>query len=250
MPPKRDLPKNWPSSIPYLSKPTCSERLTKGQLTALRTQPKDVPEVPASTPLSPCAAVRITLITSVYSFFPYIRSDAPSDTKHPACGQRGLFATKDLPPGSFILCYIGELHSSVSDADKAEYGESDYDLTVDREADIAVDAREMGNEARFINDFRRVPAAPGAETKKGKEGQAVANAEFREMWDGRPGRGERCMGVFVLCEGNKRKSQGVKKGEEILVSYGRGFWDARKNDKEEWEDENGDEKPYWEYPIY
>lgn len=64
-------------------------------------------------------------------------------------------------------------------------------------------------------------------------GKAVANAEFREVWDGRPGRGERCMGVWVLPAGKAKKNQGIKKGEEILVSYGRGFWGARTGGEED-----------------
>lgn len=77
----------------------------------------------------------------------------------------------------------------------------------------------MGNEARFINDYRGVADK--------------ANAEFKEMWDER--RRERAMGVWVLAEGKngKGKARGVRKGEEILVSYGRGFWGARKGAEED-----------------
>lgn len=82
-----------------------------------------------------------------------------------------------------------------------------------------------GNEARFINDYRGVADRP--------------NAEFREIWDDR--RGERGMGVWVLG-GGKGREKGVRKGEEILVSYGRGFWDARKEVEgmEGEEDEKGE----------
>lgn len=72
----------------------------------------------------------------------------------------------------------------------------------------------MGNEARFINDYRGVP------------GVERPNAEFKEIWDGN--RKERGMGVWVLPEGKNGKRKGIRKGEEILVSYGRGFWGARK----------------------
>lgn len=109
---------------------------------------------------------------------------------------------------------------------------------------LGIDAECRGNEARFINDYRGVGAAP--------------NAEFREIWvsgrnvvnDAKIGksstqglratradiqRGERGTGVFVLGagKGKARKEvktgriRGIKKGEEILVSYGRGFWGAR-----------------------
>ena len=68
------------------------------------------------------------------------------------------------------------------------------------------------------------------------------NAEFKEVWDER--RRERGMGVWVLGEGKnakergKGKWKGIKKGEEILVSYGRGFWGARRGE-EAVEDEAG-----------
>ena len=99
------------------------------------------------------------------------------------------------------------------------HADSDYDLSLDRELGIGIDAHGMGNEARFINDYRGVAEK--------------ANAEFRECWDGRTG--ERGMGVWVLGEGKKAsgKGKGVRKGQEILVSYGRGFWGARKDVEEE-----------------
>lgn len=222
MPPKNDIPKNWPTSVPYLRTPTYSKALTLSQLKALRTRPVDAVDVPSSTPFGPCQQVKITPITN---------------PPHPANGQSGLFAVKDLPPGSFILPYIGEIHET----NDALYGTSDYDLSIDRSADLAVDASRYGNEARFVNDFRGVPGK--SEMVKGKgmvTGKAVANAEFREVWDGRPGRGERCMGVWVLPAGKAKKNMGIKKGEEILVSYGRGFWGARTGGDEEevdWEAE-------------
>jgi len=78
---------------------------------------------------------------------------------------------------------------------------------------IGMDAEKMGNEARFINDYRGIAKKP--------------NAEFREVWDER--RSERGMGVWTLPEVKSRKEKGVRKGQEILVSYGRGFWGARKD---------------------
>jgi hypothetical protein len=37
------------------------------------------------------------------------------------------------------------------------------------------------------------------------------------------------MGVWVLGDGKMGKGKGLRKGEEIVVSYGRGFWGARKS---------------------
>ncbi len=96
-----------------------------------------------------------------------------------------------------------------------DHAASNYDLSLDRELGIGIDADKKGNEARFINDYRGV--------------KDRSNAEFKEIWDGR--KGERGMGVWVLSEGRSGKQKGIRKGEEILVSYGRGFWGARKGDE-------------------
>ncbi|CZR51976.1 uncharacterized protein PAC_01853 [Phialocephala subalpina] len=197
MPLKDTLPKNWPPNLPYLTTPSYSRSLIPTNLSALRTKPQDIADIPPNTPRGPCNLVKITPIAT---------------PTHPANGQSGLFATKDLKPGTFILRYIGEVHAS-SDLDPDPHSESNYDLSLEREHGIGIDADKKGNEARFINDYRGVAERP--------------NAEFKEVWDEK--RKERGMGVWVLPEGKSGKGKGIRKGEEILVSYGRGFWGARKN---------------------
>ena len=192
------LPQNWPTSLPYLTTPSYSPSLTKSHLTALRTPPMPPSTLPIlPLPRGPSPLVRITPITNPL---------------HPAHGQSGLFAARDLRPGELIVPYLGELHPG-STTDPT----SDYDLWLDREADVAVDAARTGNEARFVNDYRGVP---GAER---------ANAEFRDVWW--EDLGERGMAVFVLPAGKRAvgraRTVGVGKGEEILVSYGKGFWGSR-----------------------
>lgn len=194
------LPKNWPPATPYLTTPTYSPTLTSAHLTTIHTRSTDAQDIPPNTPKGPSSLVKIVPL--------------PPGSEHPAAGQAGLFATRDLKPGTFILQYIGEVHDSSSDKHK----DSDYDLSLDRLLGIGIDAAKKGNEARFINDYRGVP------------GVEKANAEFKEIWDA--ARKERGMGVWVLAEGkgkNAGKSKGIRKGEEILVSYGRGFWGARKS---------------------
>lgn len=164
--------------------------------------------IPQDIPKGPCSLVKISLISS---------------STHPAHGQYGLFAAKDLKPGKFVLQYLGEIHPSAgSSAETVEttpdisnvdrHSKSDYDLSLDRELGIGIDADRMGNEARFINDYRGISDRP--------------NVEFKEIWDER--RKERGMGVWVLVEGKSGKGKGVRKGEELLVSYGKGFWTARR----------------------
>ncbi|KAF8864848.1 hypothetical protein BDZ45DRAFT_495015 [Acephala macrosclerotiorum] len=206
MPPRQDLPKNWPLALPYLTAPIHSKSLASTHLSALRAKPPDTLDIPPNTPKGPCSLAKITPINN------------PS---HPANGQSGLFATKDLKPGTFILQYIGEIHASplpTSDTSSLPpvddpHATSNYDLSLDREHGIGIDADKKGNEARFINDYRGIAEKP--------------NAEFKEVWDEK--RKERGMGVWVLPEGKSGKGKGIRKGEEILVSYGRGFWGARKD---------------------
>ncbi|KAF3015099.1 hypothetical protein E8E14_012434 [Neopestalotiopsis sp. 37M] len=223
-------PANWPPTLPYLSQPSHAAHLSKLQTTALRTRPADLTtEVPASLPRGPSAQVRITPI---------------AEPAHPAHGQAGLFAARALAPGTLILPYYGVVHSALA-PHSAAHEASDYDLWLDREAEVAVDAASAGNEARFVNDYRGVRARP--------------NAEFRECWD--PRVGQKCMGVFVLPAGKKKQQKqqknaaavpgakggkgtkadagaaGIAKGEEICVSYGKGFWGKRKAAEGEEEEE-------------
>lgn len=193
-------PKNWPDSFPYLKAPLHSKELSPAQIQSIRTKPPpeaSIPAAPASSTLTPSPLVRIQKI---------------QEPTHPAYGQHGLFAAQHLRPGTLIVAYLGRVHggSGVGTAP-----DSDYDLWLDREADVAVDAARQGNEARFVNDYRGV--------------RERANAEFSNVWCERWG--ELCVGIWVLGQGKKDKGGGgggIKKGEEILVSYGKGFWDERK----------------------
>jgi hypothetical protein len=204
MPSNQACPKSWPTNLPYLTGPLYSPTITQEHLTALRTQ--DLALTSININKGPSTLVKITPIFS---------------PTHPASGQSGLFAATDLKPGTFILQYLGVIHCSPELDEGQEniitdpHAASNYDLSLDRELRIGVDADKAGTEARFINDYRAVAERP--------------NAEFKEIWDGR--RKERGMGVFVLPEGKKGKGKGVKRGEEILVSYGKGFWGVRKGEE-------------------
>lgn len=106
-------------------------------------------------------------------------------------GQFGLFASKKIPPQTYLLDYLGEVHCD-------ERPSSDYDLSLYRTPDglisIGVDASAMGNEGRFVNDYRGIRARP--------------NAQFEER---RTEIGELRMSIWTC-------SEAIKKGEEILVS--------------------------------
>lgn len=189
-------PKNWPDRLPYLSAPLHSKDLTQDQLRLLRTKTASsaTESIPASSTQLPSTLVRIQPIR---------------EAAHPANGQHGLFASRDLKPGSFVLPYLGRVHGA-----EGTDAQSDYDLWLDRGGGVAVDAAGQGNEARFVNDYRGVGERP--------------NAEFGTAWCERWG--ELCVGFWVLGRpGKKGRVEGVRKGEEILVSYGKGFWQGRKD---------------------
>ncbi|EKM83459.1 hypothetical protein AGABI1DRAFT_66081 [Agaricus bisporus var. burnettii JB137-S8] len=141
-----------------------------------------------------------SMVTSLPNTYPSSVAIRPiTDPTHPAHGQYGLFATCRIKPDTRILDYFGEIHCDTRP-------DSDYDLSLHRFPDgtsIGIDARGAGNEARFINDYRGISKKP--------------NAVFQ---DNRVGSGELRMSICSCKEG-------IRKGDEIVVSYGKSWWKAR-----------------------
>lgn len=195
-----DCPDNWPDDVPFLSDQIYTEA-------ALELRPK------LSRSLSQNISWDKVAPDLIHSVCPWVKVVTISDEKHPANGQRGLFASEHLIPNQFILLYLGKVHcNSLTDTDP----HSDYDLSLDRDIGLSVDAAREGNESRCANDYRGIAERP--------------NAEFRDCFIQVPcpkrregKRWERRVGIFVLSAGKagKRKA-GIKAGEEILVSYGKG----------------------------
>jgi hypothetical protein len=194
--PKGAVPKGWDGKTIYLHAPSYSKKLSSDKINALMLQKSDLgSDIQVYKTQGPYSNIKITPV---------------SDSAHPANGQHALYANQHLPPDSFILPYLGYVH------DQTDLNESsDYDLSLDRELGVGVDASKMGNEARFINDYRGVSGAP--------------NAEFRDIYvDIGGGKVEKRVGVFVLSAGKSgKRAKGIGKGQEILVSYGKGFWTER-----------------------
>lgn len=150
-----------------------------------------------------------------------------NEVGHPAFGQYGLFAKKRIVRQTMIVPYLGVIHASFTPADnddtppasnamQDDREDSDYDLSLLRPSasdpmnpfpgqhiSIGVDAATSGNAGRMVNDYRGVAARPNAEFRLGA-GQA----------------GELQMELWAL-------GYGLNKGEEVLVNYGKGFWNAR-----------------------
>lgn len=176
--PTTSVPSHWPPNVRYIE--NCGYHSSVSPSTRSFIQGNST-----KSPHNPHSRVAIRLISS---------------SSHPACGQYGLFAAKKIPPKTHILDYIGEIHCD-------DRPDSDYDLSLYRSLDgvnVGVDASVMGNEARFINDFRGIRDRPNAVFSDGR----MASRELRmSVWS---------------------SSEVIKKGEEILVSYGKSWWKERK----------------------
>ncbi|RKP09590.1 hypothetical protein THASP1DRAFT_28623 [Thamnocephalis sphaerospora] len=162
-----------------------------------------------------CASVRIRGLTEL------------GLTTHPAYPQRGLFAARDLPPRQLVLEYRGLVTLR-----EAASSTSDYVLGFgDR---LAIDADQCGNEARFVNDYRGVAARPNVEFREFIVGPiSASNAASSSATEDASPTAEKqlptaptvpahCvrMGVWTL-------DQPVKRGQELLVNYGKGYWRSR-----------------------
>lgn len=169
------LPQRWPASLQYLDSLSYHGSVPEALRSLINPSFRNNGSKASGNTSRPSVAIR-----------PIVESS------HPAFGQYGLFATKKIPPHTHILDYLGEVHCD-------DRPDSDYDLSLFRSQDgisVGVDASRMGNEARFINDFRGVKPKP--------------NIVFQEQ---KNDAGDLCMGVWS-------SSETIKKGEELLVSYG------------------------------
>ena len=173
----------WPASVTFLADYVWSQDVRPELLTLYagsRASRRDDRAYDAPRPL-PCPLVRVRAIT---------------DPAHPACGQFGLYAAQALQHGQHVLDYLGVV-SEVEDRT------SDYVVDFGEHSELALDALSMGNEGRFVNDYRNT----------GRH----ANVEFRIR---RGERGELRQGVYVCAKQ-------VREGEELLISYGRNYWKSR-----------------------
>lgn len=323
----------WPTSTKYSALPVLSPWLNERQRQWLHHKPAvfQLGITPNSGDCTDALPV-VRLPFPQRDMYDRVSFRQIEQSEHPAHGQFGLFACRSLSPEEIIIPYIGYIHSSTESEQSqfdtrlmqnildgrrddqqdemlrsgfaiGSWDASDYDLNMVREEglELAVDAAQLGNEARFCNDYRGVPLSElsasrstnpcfGRRSKrtakswsehgahqsedrvKYTNNTSIPNAEFKDVWfewsaevganalanigqtasslqscgpatdavalasatnfhapRTTPLRkkkvGMRGVAIFVLPAGKsgKRKS-GIAQGQEILVSYGKGFW--------------------------
>ncbi|CAG8545199.1 565_t:CDS:1 [Acaulospora morrowiae] len=198
------MPLSWPSEVEYLIDNTYEpSSLEPHPYTFPLSNDHPIhpftssPLLPvASDPHMPSTLVKIKSLENVKSL--------NGQTNHPAYPGYGLFATKDLKEQTLILKYTGVVTSTKNESVECNGKGSDYELSFNGR--YCIDGLKKGSEARFINDYRGVLTKP--------------NAIFHEYIDLHSGQVK--MGVWV-----RRGVVKIRKGEEIMVSYGKSFWRER-----------------------
>ncbi len=168
----------WPSDVRYTNDYTWDDDVPASVSAPYRPSPV------RRRAARPCRRTRVA------------RIDEPS---HPAHGQCGLFAAVGMAAGAWVIDYVGRV-SLGENEDRS----SDYVCDFGERSELALDARCLGNEARFVNDYRNTGRRP--------------NVEFRLRRDRR---GELRQGVYVCAK------EGVRDGDELLISYGKSYWRSR-----------------------
>jgi len=131
---------------------------------------------------------------------------------HPAFNRKGskmLVATELIKENECIGYYAGEIKYFKEDDTCEDW--NPYQLTPVPQGEYYIDGQTIGNEMRFINDPRGLP-------------NTQANAKFYQS--------DRKIKGFYVSAVHALKD--IKKGEEILVSYGDDYWEMLK----EWYEKN------------
>ncbi|PWN23026.1 hypothetical protein BCV69DRAFT_296987 [Microstroma glucosiphilum] len=201
-------PVNWPEDVSYLAEACSPSPNLSPEHKRIFCSP-----LPADSPFHPAL-----LRSQDWTVIKPITSPA-----HPAYGQSGLFAKKAIPPRTILLLYFGQVHTE-EESDES----SDYDLGVWAPSTgpsggdgmrLGIDATKMGNEARFVNDYRGVAQRANVEFQEYEiPAAAVDSLSDRDDVPALPLRG-------LYFQSGSRE---IKPGEELLTSYGKGFWAARK----------------------
>jgi hypothetical protein len=202
----------WPSGVAYSNDYVWGKDVPAALRAAYR------PETARPRPARPCPRAYAARIT---------------DEAHPACGQHGLFAAAPLAHGAWVLDYVGAICLGEN-----EDRSSDYVCDFGEHSELALDANAVGNEGRFVNDYRNTGRRPSVEFRLRRDragelrqvggarlwlarcpGEAHLRTAGTLTDDG--GHSSRGQGIFICAKG------GVARDEELLISYGKSYWSSR-----------------------
>jgi SET domain-containing protein len=88
-------------------------------------------------------------------------------------------------------------------------------MSLDATHDLTVDAATTGNEGRFINDYRGIGERNNVELRFADHLGGPNTASVQPVEVGPP-----CMSIWTVA-------RGIPAGDELLLSYGKGYWQAR-----------------------
>ncbi|CAG8483680.1 3451_t:CDS:2 [Funneliformis mosseae] len=186
------IPRNWPSDVIYLTSNEFSPPSLKPS------NPLSFPLPISKHPNHPFTSSNLLpIIPSPPMPNPNVIIKRLTKHDHPAYPGYGLFANKDLKECNLVVCYTGKVTRG---------GEEGSDYVLGFCSELCIDGWKKGNEGRFVNDYRGILQRP--------------NCTFHEFIDAQTG--EIKMGIWI-CAGVGK----IKKGHEIMVNYGKGFWNSR-----------------------
>ncbi|PWZ01177.1 hypothetical protein BCV70DRAFT_188355 [Testicularia cyperi] len=277
-PQARQLPRNWPSDVVFITQNLTSDSIpdsvatdyilgpyeqshqTDPQSTDTRPSSKRAKHLPTATHNSsrPSTVYLEGLELEIPLHIHRIDSETTWNrgsyharvkglTVHPSLGSCGLFAAQPIPSNTFVRPYLGVLHRKC-DADR--YSHYDLHLGNDRrislaspsaseprskespetssntksesdpdgERNIYIDSRFWGNESRFTNDYRGIAERPNVEFRSFVQKTGGGDLKFG-------------MGIWTI--------KPIRRGEELVVNYGKSFW--RHHDEVENENESESE---------
>ncbi len=127
----------------------------------------------------------------------------------PGKPQYAVFAKSAVLADTPVVCYKGEV-VTLQEFDRLSAPQYTFDFNL--EEGLYINAKEIGNEGRFVNDcFARVWHTDGNEG---------ANARYLVCWDDT----YNVPVLFIVAGKDAFQKRGISKGEEIVVSYGETFW--------------------------
>ncbi|KAK0548543.1 hypothetical protein OC844_007013 [Tilletia horrida] len=220
-------PANWPAGVAYLPDRCQPSALLPPHLAAAfcvpfpaSTDTSAAASASSSSSISPLKDLMIRRITHDTPFQPH---PLLQNKHHPALGQYGLFATRELPARTLVCPYLGVVHTEAETDEGSEYDAKVWAKVGEvpgvegEDVGLGIDATHAGNLARFVNDFRGITQRANVTF----EDWPTPASDESDNVDAAAGHAHpRGLALFT-------GAAGVPAGAELCVSYGKSFWEAR-----------------------